>query len=655
MPSILKNIKTTLVGQAKNPFDRTIFHKLSLIAFLAWIGLGADGLSSSCYGPESAFLALQGHTYLSVFVAIATVITVFLISASYAQIIELFPSGGGGYLVASKLLNPSLGMVSGCALLIDYVLTISLSIASGADAVFSFLPASFLPFKLEAGAIILIVLIILNMRGVRETIEPLIPVFLVFLATHIFVILYAFITHAWQFPEIISQARNEAVNASAQIGFAGVMMMMMRSYSLGAGTYTGIEAVSNGLSILRAPQVETGKKTMLYMAVSLAFTVFGLMTAYLLFKVVPQSGKTLNAVLFENISNGWGAWGNAFLITTLVSEALLLFVAAQTGFLGGPKVIANMSLDRWFPNKFTNLSDRLVTQNGILIMGIAALVTLLLANGKVQLLVIFYSINVFITFFLSLLGMCRHWWNVRREDKTWVNKMIISGSGLLLTTFILVSVVIIKFNEGGWLTLFVTGALVTVAILIKRHYLAVAKLLHRLNSLVHATTITEKPDLKGIVPTFNPTGRVAVILVNGFNGMGLHSLFNVTRFFGKEFKNFIFVQVGLLDAGNFKGAAEISNLEAQVKKDLSRYVEFMSSQGYYAEGMPFMGVDIVHESEKIIAAVAKKYPNAVVFGGQLVFPEDNIWTRWLHNDTAFTLQRKFYQEGIPFVVLPIRV
>jgi amino acid transporter len=654
MPSFVKNLKDTIIGKAKNPFDRNIFHQLSLIAFLAWIGLGADGLSSSCYGPESSFLALQGHTYLSIFVAIATVITVFLISASYSQIIELFPGGGGGYLVASKLLNPSLGMVSGCALLIDYVLTISLSVASGADAIFSFLPPGFLMFKVEVAVFFLIFLTVLNMRGVKETIEPLIPVFLVFLVTHVFVIVYAFITHAGQFSTIVTGAAHEAKAASAQIGIFGVILLMLRSYSLGAGTYTGIEAVSNGITILREPQVETGKRTMAYMAFSLAFTVFGLMAAYLLFNVTPSSGKTLNAVLFEKITSGWGAWGNVFLIVTLVSEALLLFVAAQTGFLGGPKVIANMAIDRWLPNKFANLSDRLVTQNGILIMGITALVTLVLASGKVQLLVIFYSINVFITFFLSQLGMVRHWWNVRHDDRQWLRKISINAAGLFLTTFILVSVIILKFNEGGWITLFITGSLVFMAIMIKKHYLDVAKLLHRLNSLIQATVVTAKPDVKE-PPKFNPAGRVAVILVGGFNGLGLHTLFNVTRFFGREFKNFIFVQVGVIDAGNFKGAAEVTNLEEQVNNDLKRYVGFMRGQGFYAEGLPFMGVDIIQEAEKIIPVIAQKYPNAVVFGGQLVFPTENLWTRWLHNDTAFILQRKFYQEGIPFVVLPIRV
>ncbi len=654
MKSFVRQIKHVFIGRAKSPFDHDVFHKISLIAFLAWIGLGADGLSSSCYGPEAAFVALQGHTYLSVFVALATVGTVFLISASYSQIIELFPTGGGGYLVASKLLSPNVGMVSGCALLIDYVLTIALSAASGVEALFSFLPNEWLVFKVEASVVVIVVLIVLNMRGARESVEPLIPIFLVFVATHIFVILYAFLTNAGQVPQIVADVSKEARAASAQIGVWGVLMLIFRSYSLGAGTYTGIEAVSNGLNILREPKVQTGKRTMTYMVWSLAFTVFGLMVAYLLFKVSPQPGKTLNAVLFEAMTSGWGRWGTVFVITTLLSEALLLFVAAQTGFLGGPRVIANMALDRWFPNKFANLSDRLVTQNGILIMGAAALVTVVLAHGKVQLLVIFYSINVFITFFLSQLGMSKHWWSLRKEsDQKWKRSLLVSGSGLMLTTVILVSVVVLKFNEGGWITLFVTGSLIFVAVLIKRHYLEVAKMLRHLNSLVHMAS--KEPKVMEKVPVFDPAVRTAVVLVNGFNGLGLHTLYNVTRFFGKEFKNFIFVQIGVIDAGNFKGASEVSNLDAQIKKDLARYVELMQRHGNYSEGLAYMGVDVLEEADKVIAAVSQRFPHAVIFGGQLVFPRESLWTRWLHNGTVFSLQRKFYQSGIPFVVLPIRV
>jgi len=143
-----RRLRRAVIGDSISLADQSLFHKLSLIAFFAWVGLGADGLSSSCYGPAEAYLALGKHTFLAVFVALGTALTIFVISAAYSQIIELFPSGGGGYIVASSLLSPKVGMVSGCALLIDYVLTITLSVASGADAVFSFLPASWQPWRL---------------------------------------------------------------------------------------------------------------------------------------------------------------------------------------------------------------------------------------------------------------------------------------------------------------------------------------------------------------------------------------------------------------------------------------------------------------------------------------------------------------------------
>src|SRR6266705_4685246 len=133
-------LRTLFFGKAKDPLAPDVFHRVSLVAFLAWVGLGSDGLSSSCYGPEEAFLALGQHQYLAVFLAMLMALTVFIISASYSQTIDQFPTGGGGYLVATKLLGSYAGLVSGCALVIDYVLTISISIASGADAIFSFLP-----------------------------------------------------------------------------------------------------------------------------------------------------------------------------------------------------------------------------------------------------------------------------------------------------------------------------------------------------------------------------------------------------------------------------------------------------------------------------------------------------------------------------------
>ena len=191
----LSRMKGLILGKAKDIRDPGIFHKLSLIAFFAWVGLGADGLSSANYGPEESFLSLGANGHLGIFVALATAITVIVIASSYSQIVELFPGGGGGYLVASKLLTPTLGMISGCALLIDYVLTITLSIASGADAIFSFLPIPMLRYKLLVAVLGVLLLMVMNLRGVRESVMPLVPIFLLFLVTHTFAILYALLTH----------------------------------------------------------------------------------------------------------------------------------------------------------------------------------------------------------------------------------------------------------------------------------------------------------------------------------------------------------------------------------------------------------------------------------------------------------------------------
>ena len=160
------------------------------------MGLGADGLSSSCYGPEETFRTLGANPHLALFVALASVVTIIAICASYSQIISLFPTGGGGYLVASKLLFPAAGVVSGSALLIDYVLTITISVASGADALFSLLPSTLIEYRLPFAFAGVAGLTLLNLRGVRESVLLCVPVFFVFIATHAFAILYALVSHA---------------------------------------------------------------------------------------------------------------------------------------------------------------------------------------------------------------------------------------------------------------------------------------------------------------------------------------------------------------------------------------------------------------------------------------------------------------------------
>lgn len=664
----MKILRALFLGSARSLGDRELFHKVSLIALFAWVGLGADGLSSACYGPEETFRTLGAHSHLVLFVALASIVTIIAICASYSQIIALFPSGGGGYLVASKLLSPAAGVISGSALLIDYVLTITISAASGCDALFSLLPPAWLPWKLPFAFAGIAALTLLNLRGVRESVMLGVPVFFVFLATHAFVILYALGSHAADTSLLIGETAREVRAVSSDLGWFGLLALLLKAYSMGAGTYTGIEAVSNGLPILREPKVQTGRRTMIYMAVSLALTAAGLLLAYLLFRVQPVEGKTLNAVLCERLTATWSlSTGSTFRWVTLASEAALLLIAAQAGFLDGPRVLANMALDRWFPTRFANLSDRFVTQNGILLMGIAAAIMMAATRGRVATLVVLYSINVFITFTLSQLGMVRHWWRERAVAPQWRRKLAVNGFGLALTTFTLISLTVMKFHEGGWATLLVTGLLVIAAFAIQRHYRGVTAQLRRLDVIVDAAEV-EARDGAGAgpvmpatllggdnLPTLDPHARTAVVLVNGFNGLGLHTALHVPRLFGDTFRNFVFLSVGVVDAGNFKGTAELASLRKHTSAAAERYARWARRRGYAAKSLIAIGQDLTAEVMQLAQQTAGEFPNHVFFAGQLLFARETGFTRLLHNATVLALQRRFFLANLPFVVLPIRV
>src|SRR5437773_7137960 len=435
-----KRISEALLGTALDPFSKKTRQHIALVAFLAWVGLGADGLSSSCYGPEEAFRALGEHKHFGLYLALATAITVFIIAVAYNQVIELFPSGGGGYKVATSLIGPYAGLVSGAALIVDYMLTISISIASGVDAVFSFLPRSTQFVKLEVEIALVLLLLVLNLRGMRESIKVLLPIFLGFFITHAIVIFLGIGMHADRIPDLVPNTLNHTSQLTQQMGWVFVVSLFLRAYSLGGGTDTGIEAVSNNVQSLAEPRVLTGKWTMFYMAVSLSFTAGGIILLYLLWDVEPVEGETLNAVTFRAILQD--AIGNSeiespTLWLILALEGGLLFVAANTGYLGGPAVLANMAADSWVPHQYRYLSSRLVTQRGIVLMGAAAVGILVVTMGSVALLVVLYSINVFLTFSLSLLGLCIYWWRVRRTDRRWLHRIALTIVGLAVTSGIL--------------------------------------------------------------------------------------------------------------------------------------------------------------------------------------------------------------------------
>jgi len=648
-PSTLwERVTRFLIGPPRDLADRSIYHRLSLIPFLAWVGLGADGLSSSAYGPEEAFRTLQSHTYLAVVLAALMATTVLVISKAYSRIIEAFPHGGGGYVVATKLLGPRAGVVSGSALLVDYVLTIAISIAASGDALFSMLPVEMHGMKMPIEVGFIAILIVLNLRGVRESVIALAPVFMLFLVTHAILIGGGLIATFTRWDDTLVAVGSGFSGGYSSIGLGGMLLLFVHAYSLGGGTYTGIEAVSNGVAIMREPKVETAKRTMVYMGTSLAITASGLLLCYLLWNVRAAEGKTMNAVFAERFIETVPL-GRAFVVLTLLSEGAILVVAAQAGFVDGPRVLANMAVDSWVPRRFGALSDRLTTQNGILLMGVASLGALVYTRGDVRHLVVMYSINVFVTFSLSMLGMVRHSWKAGPEGRP--RQLALFATGLVFCLTILVITVWEKFTQGGWVTLAVTGGVVLLCFFIRRHYATVSlKLMQLYRELSDVQPLTTE---KGAEP--NPAEPVAAVLVSAYSGLGLHTLLATQRGFPGHFKGMVFVSVGVIDSREFKGEETVAALRSNVEEQLAKYVAFAQGQRIPACHRFAIGTDAVEVAEDLCLQVAKEFPRVTFFAGRVLFEREKWYQNILHNETAFAVQRRLQWAGKTVVVVPARV
>lgn len=647
--TFLERLRRFFIGAPRDVKEPSIFHKISLIPILAWIGLGADGLSSSSYGPEEAFKVLGPHTYLAVFLALATATTVIIISYAYSKIIEHFPSGGGGYIVSTHTISEQAGLIAGAALLVDYALTITVSLASCGDALFSFLPISLLHYKLPFVMALIGIMVLLNLRGVKESVTVLAPIFLVFVVTHILLIGYGMISHFPQAAPVVKGFRMNIHQDLAGIGVIGMLAILLRAFSMGGGTYTGIEAVSNAMQIMRESRVQTGKRTMVYLAVSLSVTAGGLLLCYALFSIKPISGRTLNAILAGEVFKAWPLGGWIALITIL-SEGALLVVGAQSGFAGGPSVMANMAIDSWLPRRFAALSERLTMQNGVLLMGAAAMALLIYTRGSVSALVVMYSINVFMTFSLAQFGMMNFYIHNRNREADWKRHILIHIIGLMLCLTILTITLFMKFQEGGWVTLVITSVVIGICYLIRMHYRKVRSSVRKLESI-----LSDLPPGTQTGEKIDPSERTAILLVSGYNGFGLHAWLSVMREFPKLYKNFIFVSIGEVDSGSFKGAAEMEALEASVRENLEKYVSLARSHGFAADYRMAIGTDVVTKASDLCEEVVAQFPRATVFTGQLIFRNEHIFQKVLHNERAFAIQRRLQWDGITTVILPVRV
>jgi amino acid transporter len=401
------------------------------------------------------------------------------------------------------------------------------------------------------------------------------------------------------------------------------------------------------------------------MAASLAITAGGLLLGYLLLELdLKATGQTLAGLkestgrTMNDLLVGWfatsalPAWlAPVFRGVTVLAEATLLVVAAQAGFIGGPKCLATMAHDSWVPHWFGSLSERLASHNGIMLIGISSLAALWANQGNVSALVVLYSINVFVTFSLSMIGMTLHWYHHRHRVRAWRRPLALFAFGSVLCVSILLITVVFKFREGAWKTVVATGGLTMVALLIRRYYQNVNARLKGLDESLGTIEVQGPPNL---APP-DPQQPTAVILVGGYSGLGVHTLLNAIRFVPHYFKNIVFVSVGVVDSGNFKGIEELESLRKHVQKSLAQYVDLARRLGFPSTSYMAIGTDVVDELEQLCRVVYRDFPKSVVFAGQLVFQRQTWYGALLHNQTAYSLQRRLQWDGIPMVILPTRV
>src|ERR1035441_7912355 len=314
----MKRLRSLILGPPRDPLDPEISQRVLLAAMLAWVGFGANGLSSALYGPEKAYVALGTHTELAPLLAIATTVTVFVIALAYSQVMEIFPSGGGSYKIASSLLGPKFGLVSGSAQVVEYVLTIAVSLASGTDALFSLLPVSAQIYKLAAEIALAVLLVVLNLRGMQESIRFLAPIVVGFFFLHALLIVFGIGSETGRFVDMWDNANAGIRSLSVQSGWTFVAAIFLRAY---------LESVQ------------------------------------------PVHGQTLNAIAFSAIIGKLGldnATSQGLLVLTLALEGAILLVAANSILIFAPSLLGNMASDSWLPHRFRNLSSRLVREDGVI-------------------------------------------------------------------------------------------------------------------------------------------------------------------------------------------------------------------------------------------------------------------------------------------------
>jgi amino acid transporter len=424
----------------------------------------SDALSSVAYATEEILLilVLAGTAALHYSVPIALAITALLaiVAISYQQTIHAYPSGGGSYIVARENLGAVAGLVAAAALLVDYVLTVSVSVAAGVAAVTSAFP-DLAPHKVALGVGCVAAIALANIRGVRESGR----IFAV--PTYFFIVSFGFMI-AEGFFRLATGSLPRTPPPVMPPAEALTWFLVLRAFSSGCTAMTGTEAISNGIPAFRPPESRNAAITLGWMAVILGTFFVGLTVLAGRLGVVPMPEETVVSQIARRL-HGTGLFYYAIQAAT----ALILVLAANTSFADFPRLSSLLARDRYVPRQFANLGERLVFSNGIMVLGTMAAILLVIFGGETHALIPLYAVGVFISFTLSQSGMVRRWWRLRQAG--WRHRALINGLGALATGVVTLVIAATKFAHGAWIVVLVVPTLVAAFLTMRRHYDDVAE------------------------------------------------------------------------------------------------------------------------------------------------------------------------------------
>lgn len=426
--------------------------------------LSSDALSSVAYGTEqitTTLLAVSAAAlWMQIPIAILVLVLLAAITLSYRQIIHAYPSGGGAYVVTSKNWGRNAGLVAGGSLLVDYMLTVAVSVAAGTQAITSAIPA-LQPYAVGIGVVVILVLMGINLRGVRESANVLM------LPVYFFIVMLFGLIGLGLYNIVTGQVAFHAVSAVGATASNISIVLFLKAFSSGSSSLTGVEAISNAVPHFKASKPKNAATTLSIMALLLAFFFGGITFLSYWYGITPNHQVTVLAQIGE------ATFGHGIFFYLLqIATALILIVAANTGFSAFPQLAFNLAKDKFMPHIYMDKGDRLGYSNGIMSLAIGAIVLLVIFNGSTEQLIPLYAVGVFVPFTLSQSGMIIHWW--RERTGFWLGKAVINFVGAAISGLLVITLFLLHFGS-IWPYVIIMVVLLRVFWRINKHYRAVAK------------------------------------------------------------------------------------------------------------------------------------------------------------------------------------